>query len=319
MRRWFSLGCAIVLAGILTTGCGSNKSSSQSMYDAVSNEMAIAETTMAAVESKGEMEYEEGLGDGTAVNEEVDFTGRKLIKTVSMDVETEEFDELVAKLLSRVSGLGGYVENSSTNNPSSYVNRGRSANYMIRVPSERLDELVGNVTELANVTWKEENVQDITLHYVDVESHKIALQTEQDRLLVLMEQAESVEDLIAIEERLSEIRYQIQNYESTLRTYDNQVNYSTLHLAIAEVKKLTPQEEPGVWERIREGFSENLERVMVGTRDFLIGVIVDIPYLVIWGVVLFLGFLIGKKVVKKKGFWSFKKFRSKGKKDSEEK
>jgi len=84
-------------------------------------------------------------------------------------------------------------------------------------------------------------------------------------------------------------------------------------------KKLTPQEEPGVWERIREGFSENLERVAVGTRDFLIGVIVDIPYLVIWGIVLFLGFLIGKKVVKKKGFWSFKKFRSKGKKDSEEK
>ena len=174
-----------------------------------------------------------------------------------------------------------------------------------------IDELVGNVTELANVTWKEENVQDITLHYIDIESHKIALQTEQERLLVLMEQAETVEDLITIESRLSEIRYQIQSYESTLRTYDNQVNYSTLHLAISEVKKLTPQEEPSVWKKIQDGFIENLDQVIKGVRDFFVEVMIAIPYLLLWGIVLFFGCWIGKKLIKKtKGkevFWHFRK------------
>lgn len=327
MKKYIRLGCAVILAAVLVTGCGSNgnknMSSSYSMMDNAMPE-AVAETTAASFhgeigmttqEYKEGVDYEEDRENGGVENENVENNateiGRKLIKTVSMDVETEEFDSLIHQLLSRIDGLGGYVENSSTNNSSYYVNNGRYANYVIRIPSNRLDELVGNVTELANVTWKEETVQDITLRYVDVESHKIALQTEQERLLVLMEKAETVEDLIAIESRLSEIRYQIQNYESTLRTYDNQVNYSTLHLAISEVKKLTPQEELSVWEKIRDGFSENLDHVITGTKDFFVGVIIAIPYLVIWGIVLFFGYWVGRMFIKKRkkkmGFWHLKK------------
>lgn len=324
MRNYMKLGCVALLT-VLLAACGHNNN--LSMNGMKSDTDFIAETmaaTTAEQEAKSEITYEGGFDnvttmDGNANNGQVE-TGRKLIKNVSMDVETEEFDSFIRTLLNRINGLGGYVENSNTNNSSYYVNNNRSANYMIRIPSERLDELVGNVTELANVTWKEESVRDITLQYVDIESHKIALQTEQERLLVLMEQAETVEDLIAIESRLSEIRYQIQSYESTLRTYDNQVNYSTLHLAVLEVKKLTPQEEPNIWEKIQDGFLENLEQVMIGIRDFFVEIIIDIPYLVIWGIVLFLGFWVGKKFIKrkdgKKRVWNFGKLK-KRKEDSE--
>ena len=330
MKKYIRLGCAAILAAVMVTGCGSEYSQDGS-FSVTNSAMPAAETTaasfygeigMASQMYKEEAEYDNGWENGGAAYEEVENqntenhaieTGRKLIKTVSMDVETEEFDSLISQLLSRIGGLGGYVESSSTNNSSYYVNNGRYANYVIRIPSNRLDELVGNVTELANVTWKEENVQDITLHYVDVESHKIALQTEQERLLVLMERAETIEDLITIENRLSEIRYQIQSYESTLRTYDNQVDYSTLHLTIAEVKKLTPQEEPSVWKKIQDGFLENLDNVVTETRDFFVGVIIAIPYLVIWGIVLLLGYWIGRKFIKKPkkkvGFWHFRKSR----------
>lgn len=321
MKKHFLLGCVVGLAAVILTGCGGGKDvTTSSMYNMSMADYAVAETAAASFDKGMGMsaqmyeegvEYEEDFETGNLDNNLQMALERKLIKTVSMDVETEEFDSLISKLQGRIGGLGGYVESSSTNNSSYYVNNGRYANYVIRIPSNRLDELVGNVTELANVTWKEENVQDITLRYVDIESHKIALQTEQERLLVLMERAETVEDLITIESRLSEIRYQVQGYESTLRTYDNQVNYSTLHLSISEVKKLTPQEEPGVWERIREGFTENLNHVVIGTRDFFIGVIIAIPYLVIWGIVLFFVYWIGRRLVKKqkmqKGFWKFRK------------
>lgn len=304
MKKHILLGCVVGLTVIMATGCGKD---GLSMSNSSMNvDLAMAETTaegmfdngmgMAPQELKSETVYEEGKESEEQETDQM-AANRKLIKTVSMDVETEEFDSLIVKLQGRIGGLGGYVESSSTNNSSYYINNGRYANYVIRIPSDKLDELVGNVTELANVTWKEENVQDITLRYIDIESHKIALQTEQDRLLILMEQAETVEDLITIESRLSEIRYQIQSYESTLRTYDNQVNYSTLHLAISEVKKLTPQEELSMWEKIQDGFTENLNHVIIGTRDFFVGVIIAIPYLVIWGVVLLLGYWIGRKVL----------------------
>lgn len=307
MRKYIRLGFTAVLAAVIAAGCGNSISNTSSFGQYNAMDTVVAETAAAAssfdngmgMEYKNEAGYEEEW-EGEAEEGTPIVSNRKLIKTVSMEVETEEFDSLISKLQSRIGGLGGYVESSSTNNSSYYINNGRYANYVIRIPADQLEGLVGNVSELANVTRKEENVQDITLRYVDIESHKIALQTEQERLLVLMERAETVEDLITIESRLSEIRYQIQSYESTLRTYDNQVNYSTLYLSISEVKKLTPQEEPGVWKRIQEGFTENLEDVVTGVRDFFVGVVVAVPYLVVWGVVLFLGYWIGRRVIKKR-------------------
>ncbi len=97
---------------------------------------------------------------------------------------------------------------------------------------------------------------------MDLESHKKALVTEQDRLLELMEQAETVEDIITIEGRLSEVRYQIESMESQLRTYDNKVDYSTVYLYINEVRRYSPSEEAGVGERIKSGFLKSLDGVV---------------------------------------------------------
>lgn len=331
MKKYVLWCCVVGLTAIMATGCGKKSAgsavSNSSMFH-TEGSFDMAETKASSDNGINTMPqeaiYEEGKGSAES---EISQTGmdRKLIKTVSMNVETEEFDSLIVNLQARISGLGGYVENSNTNNSGYYVNNGRYANYVIRVPADKLEELIGNVAEIANVTWKEEGIEDITLRYIDVESHKIALQTEQDRLLVLMEKAESVEDLIAIESRMSEVRYQIQSYESTLRMYDNQIDYSTLHLSISEVKKLTPQEELSVWEKIQDGFMENLDHVITGTRDFFIGVVVAIPYLVVWGVTLCIGCGIGKWLLIKwkRGnvgkFFKISRKQKKGKDKEEEK
>lgn len=54
----------------------------------------------------------------------------------------------------------------------------------------------------------------MTLEYVDLESHKKTLQAEHERLLQLMEQAESIEDIITIEQRLSNVQYQLESMEA---------------------------------------------------------------------------------------------------------
>ena len=64
------------------------------------------------------------------------------------------------------------------------------------------------VSEIGNVTQKNESVEDVTLQYVDVESRKKALETEQERLMELLSSAENMEDLLAIESKLSEVRYE---------------------------------------------------------------------------------------------------------------
>ncbi len=121
----------------------------------------------------------------------------------------------------------------------------RSASYTLRIPSDKLDEFIDVVETLGNVTYKNESVDDVTLRYVDVDSHKKALETEQERLLALLEKAENVEDIITIENRLSDVRYELENYEIQIRLLDNQIDYSTVYVDISEVSRVTDTGKQG--------------------------------------------------------------------------
>ena len=324
---------AILAITIVMTACGGSKSNysetaagapaamteelgydTAASYDSgvVLNESARSvsygyETAEAAAEEpvSEETYVQEGGGQDAAASPQ---TSRKLIKTVNIHAETEDFDALVPNLQRQVETLGGYIESISVYDVGSYYLgeqevKQRCANLTARVPKEKLDGFLSQVGEQTNVTSRSENVEDVTLQYVDLESHKKALLTEQERLLALMEKAESVEDIIAIEGRLSEVRYQLESMESQLRTYDNQIDYSTVYLSIEEVRKYSPPQTATVWQRIENGFMKSLEDIGFGIRDFAIGIVIDIPYIVLWLIIIavaVLVFRILRKVWKKR-------------------
>ncbi len=282
-RNFLVLLCLFFIVTFLT-GCGGN---------AMSNNLAIDETAAAMkntsaqdsgglYESKEESQYDMASVETGGENESIqqENSNRKLIKTVSMDAETEDFDGLMEKIENRVKELKGYIENSSIRGNARY-DESRRSNLTIRIPSGELDNFVNEVSEISNIVRKSETVEDITLNYVDVESRKKALEIEQDRLFSLLEKAESVEDIIAVESRLSEVRYELQAYASRLLVYDNQVDYSTIHLNINEVTRLTPQEEPTVWDRIATGFVDNLLGALKLLENIIVAILVLIPY---WGI-----------------------------------
>lgn len=308
-RRLRVVLASLLIAGVMT-GCGSAKSAlydtaagaapaameeiayeDSAAYDGgamITNEYAY-ETAEAAAEE--EPAAEPVAENGTIQETEQAASGRKLIKTVNISAETEDFDTLVPNLQKQVEALGGYIESISVYDVGSYYveeqyMKQRCANLTARVPKEKLDGFLAQVGEQTNVTSHSENVEDVTLQYVDLESHKKALLTEQERLLTLMEQAESVEDIIAIEGRLSEVRYQLESMESQLRTYDNRIDYSTVYLNIDEVRKYSAPQTATVWERIESGFVKSIEDIGFGIRDFAIGFVIDIPYFVFWIVIV---------------------------------
>lgn len=291
----------VSMMSILCVGCGSVSGGSKNsmeyapMEDAVATEEMIYDT-MAPMTTPSENGSKEATGgiDNPVVN------SRKLIKNVSMDVETEQFDTFIPSVEEQVTALGGYIESLNTRNRSyyDYDSSIRSAEIVARIPKNNLDAFVSRVEEASNITNRTESVEDVTLRYVDLESHKKMLLAEQESLLSLLESAESIEDIIAIEGRLSEVRYQIESMESQLRTYDNLVDYSTVRLYIQEVKRYTPVEEKGTWEKITTGFWNNVADIGEGLKNFGIGFLIRIPYLVVWAILLFVVWLVLKSIRK---------------------
>ncbi len=232
--------------------------------------------------------YAKASGETPSVGESeaAQTSGRKLIRTVSLELQTLEFDTFTGKITELVAELGGYVENSSFNGNSIYYTSDRNASYTLRIPAARLDSFVDQVGAMANVTYRNENTQDVTLQYVDMEAHKKSLQTEYDRLLELLAIAESVDAIVTLEARLSEVRYQIESYESQLRIYDNQVDYSTVYLKVNEVKRETQADEGTVWDRISARLGDNFYQIGRDIEEFTVWFVGSLPYLLIWAVLL---------------------------------
>ena len=312
---------ALLAAGILIlSGCGakyadtapaSAPSMSEESYDAGYYDNTSAEYESEEAPAEDDYAAEEGGGgiSSTAGIDSIAPTAQKLIKTVSMSMETKEFDPLLENIRSKVEELGGYIESSEVSGSSYYsLYESRRAWMKLRIPSDKLDGFVTVVSELGNVTNKSESVEDITLRYVDVESHKKALETEQTRLLELLEKAESMEDILTIESRLSQVRYELQSYGSTLRTFDNQVSYSTVDIDIREVERVAPVvEELTFFQEIRIRLSDNFYDIGRDLRSFAIWFISSLPYLIIWAVIIVIVVRLVRKLIWKKPFFGRKK------------
>ncbi len=330
-KRFLALTGIALSSAMLLTACGGGSSApslsnSKGAYEdsAVTSEAAYyddydydyeyypEETTETAAE------YDEFGTSSGAVADTVDDSAsvsekkkvdnnRKLIKTVNLDVETKEFDQLINTLETQVDMFDGYVESQNTWNGTYYDYYGRysdpsarNASYTIRVPRENLDAFLETFSPLCNVKSKSESVEDITLSYVDLESHKAALETEEQTLLQLMEEATEMYDILTIEDKITDIRYQLQSMESQLRTYDNKVTYSTVYMTITEVKELTIVEpEPETfWDRLSKRFKSSMTNMGDGFQNFIIWFIAALPHLILWGGIIF-GIAMGVRAIVK--------------------
>jgi len=134
------------------------------------------------------------------------------------------------------------------------------------------------------VTGLNESVRDVTMKCNDVQAEIDALKVERDTLLRMMEETGKLADLLVLQERLTGVRHSLNRLESDIRLMDDQVSLSTVTLFIREVERITPDPEPvpeGFWARTWDGFKDNLFAIGRGLRDFISGLIIALPWLVI--------------------------------------
>ncbi len=267
MKRIVPILLALLLA-LTLVGCSSNKSASAMPQAAYSTyDSAYFEAEEAAMEQPAEYGY---TGSGApAQNPSQALSNRKIIRNADMSVETLTFDTFVDEMTAAVNAIGGYVESSSIGNRG-YRNgqQLRYARYTIRIPADQLDAFLDTVSGLGNVTELNTGLRDVTTNYVDSEKHLEALRTEQAALLEILSKAETVEDIITVQDRLTYVSYEIESYESILRTYDDQIALSTVSMTVNEVEKETPVEKETFGQEVSRRFKNSLENVGDGFKSF---------------------------------------------------
>ncbi len=288
----------LLIAILLLTGCSSTSGNS---YD--SN---VAEEQEAAMEAP----MEAPIADGVEFGDEVGFdetqetvTDQKLIKEGNMRVTVSDSVEAARLIEERVVALGGYV--AGTSKYSQYYDGQEyySIDMNIRVPGESFDFLVGEVEGLGKVDNSSTNVQDVTQQYIDLEARLKNLKSEEERFVAIFDQADTVEDMLAVESELARLRGEIESLEGQFRYLNNRVSYASLYLTLDEERIKTAEFEGlslgQVFKEMGSAFSRGVYGFFVFIGDLFVQLAYMLPFLISIALIAWLAFVLGKRLRKK--------------------
>ncbi len=271
-RNRLLLPLALLL--LLTCACsgGNSSAASSAGEEAAPEAMAPMEATVAD-QRLNFSESESAAGKSRVYSDE----NAKLIRRASARLQTDDFSAAEAALNALVVEQGGYYESAAVEGGGYYDrNAARYGSYVIRVPKQAYDTFLSGVDGVGYVVSLNQSSEEIGEVYFDTEARLRTQQTKQTRLLALLEQAATMEDIIDLENALSEVEYQIEQYSTELRRYDSLVDYATIGVELYEVRRLS--DGAGTADRLGTRISTALSEGAQGAGEALGNVIVWCAY-----------------------------------------
>ena len=231
----------------------------------------------------------------------------KIIYSADLSAQTTDFDTAIATLDKQIAAFGGFIERSDINGDTRYNADGtttvinRWAYYTIRVPAARFEEFLHQTEGIGNVTSVSRYAENVTSQYTDYEARLSSLRTQEERLLAMLEKSEDVESLIALEQRLADVRYELESIERNLRNLDLQISYSTVTLNLEEVEVYTPTVpvQRSFGEKLSSAFSDGWNSFVRGIQYFCLGLASSLPGLVLFLLIAAVLILIVRKVIRR--------------------
>lgn len=222
---------------------------------------------------------------------------RKIVKTASLSIKTKNYEKMMADIKQMIEQYGGYIEQSQEYNYD--TDSDRNANMDVKIPSDKLEAFIEELSQIGTITSKSISSEDITDSYIDVESRIKALEIEEKTLLGLLKKAENLKDVIEIQDRLSEVRTDLESMKSKKQSYDGMVAYSGVSLNINEVERVVEGGDT-FFGQIKEKLLRNLYSLADFFRTLAINLIASLPYIAVVGVAFVIVIVVLKKIRKRK-------------------
>ncbi len=249
-------------------------------------------------------DYSGGMVSDSVTSNTETQTDRKIIYTSNYDIRTKDYDASIAALNTLCTKYGAYFENASTYG--GYDGIERRSNYTVRVPVQNYSAFVSEAGSIGVIVSSSQNNQDVTEQYFDTEARLESAEIREERVLEILKNSAKLDDVLALERELADIRYEIETYTGALRKLDSLVNYSTVTISIRETSEtVIPKTQVLTFgERVSRGFASGIEDFTDGIQDFIvelsynfIGVII---FIVIIAVIVILIIRVKRKIKRAK-------------------
>ena len=222
-------------------------------------------------------------------------TDKKIIRTASLTIATQHFEDSLNALKAACEGQGGWIE-SASESTNSYSGL-RTAYLTLRVPQDSLDSYLDGTADLGRITSRSESAQDVTASYQDTAARLETQLALMARLQALITESADLSDLLALESQIADTQYQIDRLQSSLNSTDRQVSYATVDVTLKEEKvaELTDT-TVSFGDRLLSAVTVGFGALTDFLQDMAVFLVAALPFIAI----VVVAFVIGKIIIRKR-------------------
>ena len=215
-------------------------------------------------------------------------TEKKIIKNGNIRLKVDDLEQARNRVDTLLAFHDGYYSNENFNE----FDHEAVHNLTARIPAPVFEKFIEGIEQSGfRVVEKNISARDVTEEFIDLEMRLSNRRKYLDRYNELLKQAQTVKDIIDIEENTRKLEEEIESAEGRLKYLTGQVDYSTLYITLTMEKDYTfqPGRRGGFFERLKQ----SVTRGWYGLVDFLLFIIRIWPF---W-IILTLMIILFRKIV----------------------
>jgi len=174
---------------------------------------ASSHTVWFEVGSTGEAEFE--VGDTAEL-----YAERLVVFTARIELEVEDLESAIDAVRLLAESHGGFVATEKTRSSSGFIT--------VRVPQRVFHDAVAEIEGLGVVQGRDLQGEDVTEEYVDLGSQLVNLESQEQRLLEIMEMGTTVESVLKVEKELERVRGSIESIKGRMNYLESRVELATI-------------------------------------------------------------------------------------------
>lgn len=216
---------------------------------------------------------------------------QKIIRTASLTIGTEHYDEALASLRQMCEDAGGWISYSSENVTGAGLRR---AYLTLRLPTEQMDSYLSTSGTLGRVISRDESATNVTESYYDTQARLDTQLALMERLQSMVTGTANLSDLLELESKIADTQYTIDSLRSSLNSTDSQVNYATVDITLREEDSATAltDSERSLWQRLTGALTTGWDAFSDFMEDALVFLTAALPFIgivaIVWLIVHFL-------------------------------
>ncbi|MEM8556351.1 MAG: DUF4349 domain-containing protein [Bacteroidota bacterium] len=199
---------------------------------------------------------------------------RQLIKTGRLSLRVDDYDDAIAALRDSVARFEAYLAGEQEQRRTYRIEN----TVTVRVAAADFDAMVEALTSLARtVESRSVNVQDVTEEFVDVQARLRSRRAAEERYLAILQQASDLNDVLAVQRQLDQVREEIERVEGRLRYLRDRVGFGTLTVTLFEETEYALTEGPGFFSQVADAFVDGWRALL----DFVLVALALWPFVML--------------------------------------